>query len=61
MPSLIGLIIAIIIAAVIYWLLSLAIPSFIAALVALAVFLVLVFGGGGARLGFGGPRAGTRY
>ena len=61
MPSLIGLIIAIVIAAVVFWLLSFAVPSFIAALVALAVFLVLTFGGGGARLGFGGPRAGTRY
>jgi hypothetical protein len=57
-PSLIGLIMAIVIAAVVLWLLSYIVPSFIAALVALLVFLALTFGGVGER--FGGARFGTR-
>jgi hypothetical protein len=61
MPSIIGLLVALIVAVVVLWLLDLAIPGAIAALIALAVFLWLVFGGGGARFGVGGPRAGTRY
>jgi|RhiMethySRZTD1v2_1073278.scaffolds.fasta_scaffold158008_3 hypothetical protein len=56
MPSIIGLLIALIIAVVVLWLLSLAIPSGIAALIALVVFLALAFGGAGERFGFGGGR-----
>jgi hypothetical protein len=64
MPSIIGLLIALIVAVVVLWLLDLAIPGALAALIALAVFLWLVFGGGMSR--FGGARggrvdAGTRY
>jgi hypothetical protein len=60
MDDLIGIIIAIIIAAVIFWLLSY-VNTLIAALVALAVFLLMVFGGGGRWVGsrFGGGR--SRY
>jgi len=58
MPSLIGLIMAIIVAAVVFWLLGYIVPSFIAALVALLVFLALTFGGFGERIG--GARLGTR-
>jgi hypothetical protein len=60
MPSIIGVLIALIVAVVVLWLLDLAIPGAIAALIALVVFLWLVFGGGVGRLGFGGgPRVGT--
>lgn len=58
MPSLISLIMAILVAAVVFWLLGYVVPSFIAALVALLVFLALAFGGVGGR--FGAPRYGTR-
>ena len=59
MPSIIGVLIALIVAVVVLWLLDLAIPGALAALIALVVFLWLVFGGGAGRLGFGGPRVGT--
>ena len=59
MQSLIGLIMAIVVAAVVFWLLGYVVPSFIAALVALLVFLALAFGGLGERFG-GSPRVGTR-
>ena len=60
MPSIISLLVALVIAVVVLWLLDLAIPTAIAALIALAVFLWLVFGGVGERFGrFGGPRVGT--
>jgi hypothetical protein len=63
MPSIIGLLVALIVAVVVLWLLDLAIPSGIAALIALAIFLWLVFGGGAARFGrYGGDvRTGSRY
>jgi hypothetical protein len=62
MPSIIGLLVALIVAVVVLWLLELAIPTGIAALIALAVFLWLVFGGGFSRVGWGrgGVRT-TRY
>jgi hypothetical protein len=43
------------------WLLDMAIPGAIAALIALLIFLWLVFGGGFERFGgrFGGSRVGT--
>jgi NhaP-type Na+/H+ or K+/H+ antiporter len=44
MPSLIGVLIGLIVAVVAYWLLSMAVPNLIAALVALVLFLVCVFG-----------------
>jgi hypothetical protein len=61
MPSIISILIALVVAVVVLWLLDLAIPGAIAALIALVVFLYLVFGGGMDR--FGGRRAstGTRY
>jgi hypothetical protein len=60
MPSIIGLLVALIVAVVVLWLLDLAIPTALAALIALAVFLWLVFGGGFDRFSrFGGPRVGT--
>jgi hypothetical protein len=59
MGDLIGIIIAIIIAAVVFWLLSY-VHTVVAALVALAIFLFLVFGGGGAWIGSRfGDRAGA--
>jgi hypothetical protein len=64
MPSIIGLLVALIVAVVVLWLLDLAIPSGIAALIALLVFLWLVFGGGAARFGRGvggDVRTGSRY
>jgi hypothetical protein len=61
MPSIIGVLIALVIAVVVLWLLDLAIPSGIAALIALLVFLYLVFGGGAERVGGGRLRTGTRY
>jgi hypothetical protein len=61
MPSLIGVLIALIIAVVVLWLLDLAIPGGIAALIALVVFLYLVFGSGVDRFGGGRLRTGTRY
>jgi hypothetical protein len=64
MPSIVNLLIAVIAAAVVLWLLSYVVPGFIAALIALLVFVVLAFGG----LGFGGygryggrVGPGTRY
>lgn len=45
--SLIGALIGVIVAAVVFWLLSYAVPVFIAALVALGVFLLCVFAGPG--------------
>jgi hypothetical protein len=56
MPSIISLLIALVIAVVVLWLLSMAIPGGIAALIALVVFLALAFGGAGERFGFGGGR-----
>jgi hypothetical protein len=56
MPSRIGLIVGVGVAAVVFWLLSFVVPSFIAALVALVVFLAMTFGG----VGFG-TRADARY
>jgi hypothetical protein len=62
MPSIIGLLIALIVAVVVLWLLDLAIPGALAALIALAVFLWLVFGGGMSRFGGAGRvGTGTRY
>jgi hypothetical protein len=61
MPSIISLLVALIVAVVVLWLLSLAIPNAIAALVALVVFLWLAFGGVGDRLGSGRLRTGPRY
>jgi hypothetical protein len=63
MTSIIGLLVALIVAMVVLWLLDLAIPTALAALIALAVFLWLVFGGGYERMGrgrgFGGGRVRT--
>ena len=60
MPSIISLLIAVIVAAVVLWLLGYIDPTFIAALIALVVFLVLAFGGVGGRFGgYGGRRVGT--
>ena len=42
-------------AAVVLWLLGLAVPTGIAAVVALLVFLVVAFGGAGERFGGFGP------
>ena len=61
MPSIISVLIALIIAVVVLWLLDLAIPGAIAALIALVVFLYLVFGGGFGRFGGGRLGTGTRY
>ena len=62
MPSIIGVLIALVIAVVVLWLLDMAITGAIAALIALLVFLYLVFGGGFERFGTGGRlRTGTRY
>ena len=62
MPSIITVLIALVVAVVVLWLLDLAIPGAIAALIALLVFLWLIFGGGAERFGrFGGPRTSTRY
>lgn len=55
MPSIIGLLIALVVAVVVLWFLDMAIPGAIAALIALVVFLWLAFGGG-ERFGFGGGR-----
>jgi hypothetical protein len=60
MPSIIGVLVALVVAVVVLWLLDMAIPGAIAALIALLIFLWLVFGGGAERFGrFGGPRVGT--
>ena len=59
MPSIISLLIALIVAVVVMWFLSMAIPGALAALIALVVFLALAFGGAGERLGFGGGRVRT--
>src|SRR4029453_2319721 len=52
--EMIGILVAVVVAAVVFWLLGYIVPTFIAALIALIVFLALAFGGFGPRLGGGG-------
>ena len=61
MTSIFNLLIAVIVAAVVLWLLGYKPPTFIAALIALVVFLVLAFGGVGGRYGGARVGTGTRY
>lgn len=61
MPSVMNLIIAVLVAAVVLWLLGYIVPGFIAALIALLVFLALAFGGYGERWTGRRVGAGPRY
>ena len=58
--EMIGILVAVVVAAVVFWLLGYIVPTFIAALIALIVFLAMAFGGLGERFGVGG-RPVSRY